>query len=1342
MLQKKKLYAGKAGKLILGVSVLSLGAFFAAPTESYAGFEWTQAPAEPEPAPMQRMPAPGGQMPARQMMAPTAMPDMSAQPVPAVETEDTINNPRAIPMPVIEDVPAVEQAPQPLPDTQPRRSQPVQAIETPLAPMNVDRSPVRLNGASFESSIRKADSETPRTLPEPVISAPVPAPELTPPAELPISAETLNAAPVMEETPMAAPSYPPMETESAPEEMVAPEPVIISEPMVIPEPEAAPAPMAVPVEADIMPMAVTPGVRSNAAEMGVDLSVLGSDDTAEEALAPSVEISPVADTMPEPQEQSVATIEETAPEFIEPAEITAPAPMAVAEEPALVEITETPAPAPQSVSVTTHVKSNAAEMGVRIPVTPDLIADDQHPAPLHVEETAPLPASSETIAVDAPEIVSIPFTDSPPAEPVSEAPEAPEMVIPVAPDAMSAPVAASPRVSRRIDLDDDSQGYTPSFAPPSYVRPSEVTPVASPEPSVIEPVEIESPVIMPDAMEEAETSSDGMEVTMPEEEGLSSSVQDPSTIEAPAPAPASQEPVYVSRAASLRSLEEQQGAVKADNGSFLGKVWPFGKDSADAVNANEAPQPVEQQVVVVESPAEPAPTMPAPDAEAPFEVVAPPAMDMGTTMTKPVKVISNRRELTTSFENRDAIDEGELPDLIVPDKPVSVEGPGLAPEVTVPALSAPEKSSQQNSTPLELSDTEPSEEANFSTVSGFGRELPLVFALSQIIPDEYNYVIAPSVDGHKLISWNGNDRPWPEVLDEAISGIGYDAAILKNFVHIDAPHAQQFSALTPMPHVANAVLDTLTFESNFSIFAMYAQEMLPLSSFENPQPAASAAPPPVSPAPAVVAAPVIAKTIAQPQKPAAAPVETAEMTKPEPMAAVEKPAPVEVLEEAPAPQSVSVTTHVKSNAAEMGVTIPVTAELIVDDQQPAPLDVMAAQVNQPSEEMPLSVEPAVQDVPAPPASAHSGFEDMQDIKAKSQESIPVDMPLNAADATLFSDPYLSTPTDKSSFESFGRVPAQQTPVVQPVAAAPVVAPPDIPLEPVEPAPAAPVAVKEEQTPAVAASPAAQPQSTDVATTNDAPVVAPTPVKAEDIVWNAPRQEPEELPAPAVTEVPEAKAQVSVNEPVESFMSEPIFTADQSVPEAEAAPATDAPLSDQKISYKEPVFDNSRKIGETEAYPTLVQAKESAPRVVEPEIPAAEEIAYAPAIDVEPVSATPLVLMDDEQAEEVFTAQRITEAKKGAFEPRRNQVWRVSRGTNLMDVLADWSNQAGVTLVWAAPEDIKTDTAIWMDSTFEEAVKTLMSSVVRQSGVRGPVANFTRRGVNDLPTLTVEHKINS
>lgn len=61
-------------------------------------------------------------------------------------------------------------------------------------------------------------------------------------------------------------------------------------------------------------------------------------------------------------------------------------------------------------------------------------------------------------------------------------------------------------------------------------------------------------------------------------------------------------------------------------------------------------------------------------------------------------------------------------------------------------------------------------------VDGFGKHVPLVIAMRQILPEGYGFAHGDGVDLSASIDWQGG-KPWPQVLNDAIKPIGLTASV-------------------------------------------------------------------------------------------------------------------------------------------------------------------------------------------------------------------------------------------------------------------------------------------------------------------------------------------------------------------------------------------------------------------------------------------------------------------------------------------------------------------------------------------------------------------------------------
>ncbi|WP_081604785.1 TcpQ domain-containing protein [Micavibrio aeruginosavorus] len=83
-----------------------------------------------------------------------------------------------------------------------------------------------------------------------------------------------------------------------------------------------------------------------------------------------------------------------------------------------------------------------------------------------------------------------------------------------------------------------------------------------------------------------------------------------------------------------------------------------------------------------------------------------------------------------------------------------------------PAPSAPVQASAPVSAP-----------SHHATAEGFGRDLPLVLAMRQIVPAGYGYVFDPSVDQGQRVDWDGG-AAWPTVLENAVAAYGLSVRVM------------------------------------------------------------------------------------------------------------------------------------------------------------------------------------------------------------------------------------------------------------------------------------------------------------------------------------------------------------------------------------------------------------------------------------------------------------------------------------------------------------------------------------------------------------------------------------
>ena len=130
----------------------------------------------------------------------------------------------------------------------------------------------------------------------------------------------------------------------------------------------------------------------------------------------------------------------------------------------------------------------------------------------------------------------------------------------------------------------------------------------------------------------------------------------------------------------------------------------------------------------------------------------------------------------------------------VPASPVNNQPLALAPQLQTTAAPrtpvqnppqtglsslAPQQPMTQNSAPKRA----PSRNG-YEMAVGFGKDLPLVTALRQIVPSEYAYVLSESVPMGQTVSWDGG-RPWNVVLNDMLRPLNMQANIEVKRVSIE-----------------------------------------------------------------------------------------------------------------------------------------------------------------------------------------------------------------------------------------------------------------------------------------------------------------------------------------------------------------------------------------------------------------------------------------------------------------------------------------------------------------------------------------------------------------------------
>jgi len=105
---------------------------------------------------------------------------------------------------------------------------------------------------------------------------------------------------------------------------------------------------------------------------------------------------------------------------------------------------------------------------------------------------------------------------------------------------------------------------------------------------------------------------------------------------------------------------------------------------------------------------------------------------------------------------------------------VATTAPARADLQIVPALGAPTRSARGMSEPIVLLPPSPGMMRRRTTTSaipianGFGRQVPLAFAVRQVVPAGVKTTFGPGVDQAALVDWTGGG-PWIGVLRAAVN---------------------------------------------------------------------------------------------------------------------------------------------------------------------------------------------------------------------------------------------------------------------------------------------------------------------------------------------------------------------------------------------------------------------------------------------------------------------------------------------------------------------------------------------------------------------------------------------
>jgi YD repeat-containing protein len=121
--------------------------------------------------------------------------------------------------------------------------------------------------------------------------------------------------------------------------------------------------------------------------------------------------------------------------------------------------------------------------------------------------------------------------------------------------------------------------------------------------------------------------------------------------------------------------------------------------------------------------------------------------------------------------------------LKAPSAPVSARAQYIPPAVSTPA-----------SSPMPVQAAEPVSPMD-ETVNGFGKDVPLITAVRQLVPASYTYKFTPDVDLGTRVSWNGG-QSLSNTLSSVLASGGYTYDLQGNMISITSTH-QKSAAVSP-----------------------------------------------------------------------------------------------------------------------------------------------------------------------------------------------------------------------------------------------------------------------------------------------------------------------------------------------------------------------------------------------------------------------------------------------------------------------------------------------------------------------------------------------------------------
>lgn len=133
--------------------------------------------------------------------------------------------------------------------------------------------------------------------------------------------------------------------------------------------------------------------------------------------------------------------------------------------------------------------------------------------------------------------------------------------------------------------------------------------------------------------------------------------------------------------------------------------------------------------------------------------------------------VHNDSAMQANIERGMMESEGSLRGIAVPGGRIMAEQQTMA--MAEPAEFIPPTPPRKPNVPVQAFEPAAQNE-DFAEAVGFGRDLPLALALSQVVPPGYNYSFGQNVDAGTTVSWQGG-KPWNEVLQDMLAQSGLRA---------------------------------------------------------------------------------------------------------------------------------------------------------------------------------------------------------------------------------------------------------------------------------------------------------------------------------------------------------------------------------------------------------------------------------------------------------------------------------------------------------------------------------------------------------------------------------------